>query len=118
MCHPTSALHSPYVQCVQEYQGRPASIAPAASTTAAAPQLLPAAAAAAAAGGHPQGMHLHRQQEQEEGEAGSITFKLLMKRGGKDDKTRELQVGGVLGAVCALVGWDAGDGWEGGWAGL
>lgn len=83
-----------------------------------------AGAGAAAAGEHVHGHahqrhhHLHHHQgpygpgggggdgaDGEGGGGGSVTLKMLVKRGGKDDRTRELQVGWVLRIQRGVLAW-------------
>jgi hypothetical protein len=81
----------PVSDATQECQGRAAA---STSTPTAAPAAPPALTGLSSSGGG--GAHDHHHQQIEEEDEGSgrpaITFKLLMKKGGKDDRSRELHV--------------------------
>jgi len=70
---------------------------PSLRTPAAGPALAPEQQHADGQGGMASGNYDEEEVETEEGGAGGgqecVKFRMLMKRGGKDDRTRELQVG-------------------------
>ena len=90
-----------FSQLMLDYQGRPAGgsgpAGPAAPAGAARQQQPGAGGAAAAAAGQQQ-----QQQAGAEGEAGAVAFRVMMKRGGREDRTRELHIPLTAGMAAHL----------------
>ncbi|EFN54863.1 hypothetical protein CHLNCDRAFT_134932 [Chlorella variabilis] len=84
-----------FCQLMLDHQGRPAA-------AGGGRQLGPGGAGPAGGPGLPPAAHAHGQGGGEAGEAEAVSFRVMMKRGGRDDRTRELHIPLTAGMAAHL----------------